>query len=180
MDVSVCHQNCAWYLPGKKIQTKIIVAEPGESPPPFYEDRSCQLSVSHKKYFHVYIQDMADGLPMKGDMAVCFGDGSAQYPEGKMYLVFYSRTIQKQMLFECFLSDSFNLLCPLTYNESNFLLTSVIKTYEDEGCIRQYLCLACDELKKPIESDYGKHNIYMVCLYFYGNLKWKGLRLNIL
>ena len=162
MDVNVCNQDCAWYLPGKKIQTSIIVGEPGESPPPFYEDRSCPLFTSHKKYFHVYIQDTADCLPTKSDIAVCFGDGSAQYSEEKMYMVFFSRNIQKQMLFECFLSDSFNLLCPLPYNESNFLLTSVIKTYEDEECIRQYLCLAYDELKKPIGSDYGKHSCMLI------------------
>ncbi len=150
VDVSVCNQDCGWYLPGKKIKTSVIVAEAGESPPPLYKDRSCPLFTHHKKYFHVYIEDITDDLPVKGDVAVCFGDGSIQYPERKMYGVFFSRSIQKQVLLEFFLSDSFNLLCPLPYNESNFLLTSIIKAYEDDGCIRQYLRLAYDELKKPI------------------------------
>ena len=150
MEVSVCNQRCAWYLPGKEIKTSVIMAKPGESPPPLYKDRSCPLFMSHKKYFHVYIEETADNLPVKIDVAVCFGNGSTQYPERKMYGVFFSRNIQKQMLFECFLSDSFNLLCPLPHNESNFLLSSIIKAYEDDGCIREYLLLAYDELKKQI------------------------------
>ena len=87
---------------------------------------------------------------MKGDVAVCFGDGSTQYPERKMYGVIFSRNIQMQMLFECFLSDSFNLLSSLPYNEANLLLSSIIKAYEVDRCIREYLLLAYDELEKPI------------------------------
>lgn len=155
INVTVCNQECRWYLPGRKVQTSVVVASPGESPPPLYQDRCCPLFTSHKKYFHVYIEDTAEGLPLKGDIAVCFGDGSTQYPENKLYGVYFSRNIHKQVLFEFFLSDSFNLLCPLPYNKSNDLLISVIKTYEDDGCIGQYLKLACDEFKKPLSD--GKH-----------------------
>ena len=87
---------------------------------------------------------------MKSDVAVCFGDGSTQYPKRKMYGVIFSRNIQKQMLFECFLSNSFNLLSSLPYNEANLLLSSIIKAYEDDRCIRENLLLAYDKLKKPI------------------------------
>lgn len=160
VDTSVCNQECAWYLPGSGIQTSIIVAGPSEPPLQSYKDRSCPLYLSHKKYFHVYVETTADSLPMKGDIAVCFGDGSAQYPENKMYGVFFSRTLQKQMFFEFFLSDSFNLLSPLPFNASNKLLISVIKEYEDDGCIREYLCSAYGEFKKQDDGEiipHGKH-----------------------
>lgn len=149
-DVSVCSQECSWYLPGRKIQASVVVANPGESPPPLYRDRSCPLFSSHRKYFHVYIEDTAENLPLKGDIAVCYGDGSIGYPEDKMYGVYFSRNIEKQMLIEFYLSDAFNLERPLPYNESNDLLKSVVESYEQGGLIGQYLRLAYDEFMKPL------------------------------
>ena len=148
LDVSVCKQNCAWYLPGREIQTKVIVANPGEPPPPCYEDRSCPLFASHKKYFHVYIQATTDDFPLKIDIAVCLGDGSTQYPENQMYGVYYARSMHKQELFDFVLSDSFNLLCPLPYDKSNRLLASVIQKHEVDGSIGHFLRLAYNELKE--------------------------------
>lgn len=157
-EVSVCKQDCVWYLPGRNIQTRIVVANAEESPPPSYNDRSCPLYDSHKKYFHVYIEGTAENLPMKGDIAVCYGDGSAQYPDNKMYGVYFSRTMHKQLLFEFFLSDSFNLLGPLPHDQANDFVISLLKIYEESEGIKQYLSLAYEEFKKPATtvSD-GKH-----------------------
>lgn len=151
-DVRVCREGCSQYVHGK-IQTSIIVANPGEMPPPFYLNRSGPLFKSHKKYFHVYIKDTSEDMPLMGDIVVCYGDGSPGYPENKMYGVYFSRTLQKQMLIEFFLSDSFNILKPLPFDQSNELLVSVLEACEQSGLIRRYLCLAYDEFKKPVSLD---------------------------
>ena len=151
LSINACSSNCAKFHPrtSRITQTKVIVATPGETPPPGYQDRCCPLRPSHKKLFHVYIEGISgDGLPYEGEIAVCHGDGTDGYPEQQPYGVYFSRSLQKQVLIEFFLSECFAPHSAVPFAVSDSMTVAVIAMLKEDGSVEQFIQLAHEEITR--------------------------------
>ena len=101
------------------------------------------------KLFHVYIEGISgDGLPYEGEIAVCRGDGTDGYPEQHPYSVYFSRSLQKQVIIEFFLSECFAPHLAVPFAVSDSMTVAVIAMLKENGSVEQFIQLAHEEITR--------------------------------
>lgn len=92
-----CSVECMSTCRGSQMNDiHIVVAGPDEPPFHLIKNRCAPMVDTHTKLFHVYIEGLSyDGLPYKGEIAVCHGNGLDGYPDDCLYAVYFCRTSSK-------------------------------------------------------------------------------------
>lgn len=100
-----CSQSCQVFSGTMDAPSQIQVWEPPESPPlPLFHAHGIERS--HHELLFMHIQGvLSSGEYCKVNMALCVGDGKPPYPQSKVYVVYYLRTLKEQHVLEFFLGD---------------------------------------------------------------------------
>lgn len=77
------------------------------------------VSLSHTEVMHIFVNDRdEEEYPRITEISLCKEDGNKLFPEGRLYIVFYQKTLCYQRFLEFFVSDDFSHEGPLPHLKS--------------------------------------------------------------
>lgn len=109
--------------------------------------RCAPVAPTHLELAHLFIEATGEKLK-EHEIALCVGDGAKDCPAGRMYVVYYSRTLQNQVALEFFVSESFEPESPLPYLAEDKNANEIIASLKETAVIQKYLQVALPDMQK--------------------------------
>ena len=150
-----CSDKCRDVACASRTSTRMHVIKLGASIPPHLKPRCAPIAPTHMKVAHLFIEATGEKLK-EHEIALCLGDGAKGCPTGRMYVVYFSRTLRGQVALEFFVSETFEPEAPLPYLIPDKNVTDIIASLKTSGIIQKYLKLALPTMKKGYEEASGQ------------------------
>ena len=136
-----CSNQCRDVSCRSRTSTKLHVIKPGAPIPPHLTQRCAPIASSHKKLAHLFIETTGEKLK-EHEIALCISDGAKGCPAGRLYVVYFSRTLQSQVALEFFVSEAFEPQAPLPYLAADENVLEIVASLRHTAIIQRYLRVA--------------------------------------
>ena len=130
-----------------------------------------KVAVSHAELLNAHIEGvLSSNQHCSVNLTLCLGDGTSDYPEDRIYCVYYMRTLYEQQCMEFFIGKDFNPEEPLPYARCREAEEAIAR-YRATGEIRTLIFLAITaggylDLEMLL-SAYVMVNQYTICVLFF-------------
>ena len=142
-----CSDKCRDVACNPRASTRMHVIKLGTPMPSHLTPRCAPVAPTHMKLIHLFVGATGDKLK-EHEIALCVGDETEDFPSGRMYVVYYSRTLKNQVALEFFVSESFEPEAPLPYLKASKNAHDIIAALKETAVVQKYLRLALPHMPK--------------------------------